>query len=56
MLKYCEGIAGRLLEVIVPRAVAGACVCPDGGWYCSSEVCHRETEGDTVSYRYRQVG
>jgi hypothetical protein len=53
MLKYCELIADRLLEAIVPRFNAGACACPDGGWYCSSEVCYQEPEGDMVSYLYR---
>jgi hypothetical protein len=37
MLKYCELIADRLLEVIVPRADAGACPC--GDHYCSTEHC-----------------
>jgi hypothetical protein len=37
MLKYCELIADRLLEVIVPRVDAGACPCGDN--YCSTIHC-----------------
>ena len=37
MLKYCELIADRLLEVIVPRADAGACPCGDA--YCTTFPC-----------------
>jgi hypothetical protein len=52
MLKYCELIADRLLEVIVPRVDAGACPCQNGEVHCSLAVC-ATFEQEYWFYRHR---
>jgi hypothetical protein len=50
MLKYCGSVADRLLEMLVPRAVAGACPCGDN--YCTRQVCANDWEGNVKFWHH----